>query len=120
MTSAWPMPTSKTQRGAACNWLAATCGGNKAELCETLGNVACAPTPFCAAHVHMPGHLQDGAGLCYHPYGKTQDILYQCIPTELGENATKLALEMSGEMGSQPTTLTRAWEKVSQASPAIG
>jgi len=98
-TTAWPKPA--TQRGATCNWLAATCGGNKASLCETLGNTLCAPPAFCAPLIHMPGHQPDGAGQCYHPYGKTKDILYQCIPTQLGENATQLALEMSGDMGSQ-------------------
>ena len=98
-TSAYPKPT--TQKGATCNWLAATCGNNKAHLCEAAGSAICAPPAFCAPLMHMPGHQAEGAGQCYHPYGKTQDILYQCIPTQLGENATQLAKEMSGEMGSQ-------------------
>jgi hypothetical protein len=101
VTSAWPTPAAPEQKGATCNWLAATCGNNKASMCDTLGNTLCAPPAFCAPLIHMPGHQPEGAGQCYHPYGKTQDILYQCIPTQLGENATQLALEMSGDMGSQ-------------------
>ena len=101
VTSAWPAPADATQTGATCNWLAATCGGNKAAMCDTLGSTLCAPPGFCAPLIHMPGHPPEGAGQCYHPYGKTKDILYQCIPTQLGENATQLALEMSGDMGSQ-------------------
>ena len=98
-TTKWPAPEA-SQKGATCNWLAATCGNNKAHMCESLGAAFCAPPAFCAPLVHMPGTIE-GAGGCYHSYGKTQDILYQCIPTELGENATQLAREMSGDMGSQ-------------------
>jgi hypothetical protein len=97
-TPAWPKPAS--QRGATCNWLAASCGGGRSHMCD-LGPTICAPSAFCAPLIHMPAHPPEGAGQCYHPYGKTQDILYQCIPTQLGENATQLAKEMSGDMGSQ-------------------
>ena len=99
-TTKWPSP-EVSQSGATCNWLAATCGNNRATMCDTLGAALCSPPGFCAPIVHMPGHQPEGASQCYHPYGRTRDILYQCIPTQLGENATHLAKEMSGDMGSQ-------------------
>lgn len=89
------------QKEAVCNWMSAVCGNSKQHLCDLplMSGAGCAPNPC--------GQLQtatlepEGAGMCYKPYGATKDILYQCIPMELGEQAVQLAQEMSGDMGSQ-------------------
>ena len=93
--------------GATCNWLHATCGGGTgASNCDGQGgavDLACQPSATCqslARHVAGMGE-ESGVGGCYHPYGKTTNILFQCIPTELAANATQMLQEMSGNMGSQ-------------------
>jgi hypothetical protein len=46
------------------------------------------------------GLIADGP--CWHPYGETKNVLYQCIPTELAKNVSALLLEeVAGQVGSQ-------------------
>lgn len=92
------------EKGAACNWLNAVCGGGKPDQCGQLlpNNIACAPSATCST-VLPPYNVGSelGVGGCFHPYGQTKNLLYQCIPLELAQNASQLLKEISGEMGSQ-------------------
>eukprot|EP01048_Picozoa_sp_COSAG05_P014679 COSAG05_NODE_1683_length_4285_cov_2.403727_3_plen_844_part_00 len=90
--------------GATCNWLNSVCGGGDASQCDANSPLAlyaqgCQPSVGCIASKMYTE--ENGMGGCYHPIGKTVNILYQCVPTELAENATQMLKEMSGEMGSQ-------------------
>ena len=104
-----PIPASFGKTGATCNWLHATCGGGKPDRCAKpseagssaakVKNLGCRPSAACAALMPPGGKM--GAAQCYHPVGRTQNILYQCVPLELAENATQLLQQMSGDMGTQ-------------------
>jgi hypothetical protein len=100
-----PVPATWGTDGATCNWLQSACGGGtpadcaRTSLKNPAGYRSCAPGALCP-DLFPPGK-EKGAGMCYHPVGRTQSILYQCIPLDLAENATQLLEEMSGDLGSQ-------------------
>jgi len=99
-----PMPPTLGKTGATCNWLNQVCGGGDPDKCEPgskLKNLQCRPSATCGDIVAYAPGTTKGAGKCYHPIGRTQNILYQCLPLELAENATEMLKEMSGDMGSQ-------------------
>lgn len=41
----------------------------------------------------------DEKGPCWHPYGETKEVLYQCVPVDAIDNATALLTNMASEMG---------------------
>lgn len=51
----------------------------------------------CAAGLGL-----EPTGPCWHAYGTTKNVLFQCIPIELASNVTELLLEqMAGQVGAQ-------------------
>ena len=45
--------------------------------------------PQCIPKECIGGKGMVEAGPCWHPYGETKNVLYQCIPVELAKNVPK-------------------------------
>ena len=71
----------------------------------------------CIGSLCVPKECTGGNGMvkegpCWHPYGETKDVLFQCIPTQLAGNiSTRLMEQVAGQMGAHHLNDTKefAW-----------
>jgi hypothetical protein len=75
------------------NYRAEVCG----EMCIIPNDPTMCQPKQCAAGMGM-----EEQGPCWHPYGATRNVLYQCVPVELAKNASDILMEeVSAQIGSQ-------------------